>query len=207
MQGLLEVLGRLLVIKEGVWAAGLILASAIVVVAQDWQVSLLALLAEYVGVALILSRFLLTPLALLHALAGAIACIILYTAARRLPEGKMPVTRFAFRVPAFAMAGLAAYVLYSHYPLPYLSLQVNLASYWLAAVGFSHLIITEEPWRAGLGLLTLLLGFEVAYLSLDRGLVINGLFGTLHLLAALILAYLISTGQAEAGEGPEEGGL
>jgi hypothetical protein len=52
-------------------------------------------------------------------------------------------------------------------------------------------MLTGRPLKTGLGLLTFMTGFELYYVTIERGLVITGLLGVLHLMVALSLAYLI----------------
>ena len=71
------------------------------------------------------------------------------------------------------------------------------ACYWLALVGLLVMILTAEPLKAGLGLLTFMAGFELFYAALESSLSVVGLLGIVNLFMALAIAYLASAGQVE----------
>jgi hypothetical protein len=86
--------------------------------------------------------------------------------------------------------GLAAYSLSTRYPLPEMPLNVGSACYWLASQGLLVLVLTEEPLKAGMGLLTLITGFELFFSVLERSLSVVGFLGIANFLIALAIAYL-----------------
>lgn len=77
------------------------------------------------------------------------------------------------------------------FPLPNIAPNITMAIYWLFLAGLMTLALTEEPTKAGIGLLTTLTGFDLYYSILERSLLITGLWGSLNLLTALAIGYLI----------------
>ena len=97
---------------------------------------------------------------------------------------------FAFRLLATLFVGLAVYSLSERYPLPEVPSDIGFACYWLASMGLLVLVLTEEPLKAGMGLLTLITGFELFYSVLERSLSVVGFLGIANFLIALAIAYL-----------------
>lgn len=66
--------------------------------------------------------------------------------------------------------------------------------------GFLMLGISQDPFRIIIGLLTVIIGFEVLYGAIEQSLLINGLLAAVELLIALVGSYLltpVSTGDIE----------
>ena len=61
--------------------------AGIIVVIQDWRMSLLALVIQYVIAGFLLTNFVRPELAAIKALVGAMLCLILYMTARRVDWG------------------------------------------------------------------------------------------------------------------------
>jgi len=93
------------------------------------------------------------------------------------------------RIVVIALGGVAACGLWWAYPLGMLPPTVNLASYWLMIAGILLIVTSEDPLRIGLGLLTFVNGFEVAYAVLDSSLVVVALLGSVDILIAFAIAY------------------
>jgi len=62
----------------------------------------------------------------------------------------------------------------------------------LTLSGLLILILTEDPLKIGQGLLTAIIGFELWYTTLERSLLIVGLWGAVNLLLALAIGYLMA---------------
>ncbi len=97
---------------------------------------------------------------------------------------------FAFRLLVTLFVGLAVYSLSRRYPLPEIPSDIGFACYWLASVGLLVLMLTEEPLKTGMGLLTLITGFELFFSVLERSLSVVGFLGIANFLIALAIAYL-----------------
>lgn len=193
--------------------AGLFVASALLVLVRDWRVSLLAVLSQYVLVGLVLARLVLPEVALIKVLIGALICPMLYLAARQagwgahrdllpgMSQGEVFPGGRAFRLLAVTLAALVAVTLSQEYPLPVVPPDVGLASYWLMLVGLLILMLTEEPLKAGQGLLTVILGFELLYALIERSLALVWLWAVVNLLLALAISYLVVVRGIGSSEG------
>jgi hypothetical protein len=96
---------------------------------------------------------------------------------------------------------LVAMTLNRSYPLPVIPRDVGLGSYWLMLNGLLVLMLSEEPLKAGQGLLTGIIGFELLYASLERSLALVWLWAAVNLLLALAIAYLVVARGADSLEG------
>jgi hypothetical protein len=210
---LYEVIDQLGFITRELAIVGLFLTGGIIVLVRDWRVSLLALLGQYLLAGLVLSRLVLPEVALIKVLIGALICPMLYLAARQAgwgagqdsASGSTQREVFpagpAFRLLAVMLMGLLAMALSQSYPLPVIPPDVGLASYWLMLNGLLILMLTEHPLKAGQGLLTAIVGFELLYSPIERSLAMVWLLAVVNLLLALAIAYLIVARDV----GPSEG--
>ncbi len=213
MPSLYEILDHLQFITRELAVLGLFVAGAVVVLVQDWRPSLLGLLGQYILAGLILSRFVLPEVALVKVLVGALVCPMLYLAARQAgwPAGRhssqTDVGRdvfpggLAFRLLAMTLITLLAVALNRSYPLPLLSPDVGLASYWLMLQGLLILMLTEEPLKAGQGLLMGVIGFELLYTFIERSLALAWMWAAINLLLTLAISYLAVARTAGRSEG------
>ncbi len=117
---------------------------------------------------------------------------------RRLPAP----TGLAFRVFLTLLLILVATTLSNTFTLPNLSSTATLAVYWLVLAGLVTLTLTEYPMKVGHGLFTALSGFELLYATLEKSLLLTGLWGAANLLLALAIGYLTVV----RGVSPEEEG-
>jgi len=222
LPSLYEILDQLQFITRELAVLGLFVTGGLMVLVRDWRASLLALLAQYLLAGLILSRLIAPEIALIKVLVGALICPMLYLAARqagwRLNRGTssdtmspsknereqgegFPAGR-AFRLLAATLMALLAVTLSRTYPLllPNVPSAIGLGSYWLVLVGLLIMMLTEEPLKAGQGLLTIVIGFELLYTTLERSLTMIWLLAVVNLLLALGIAYLAVARNAGASE-------
>jgi len=207
-----EVIARLSFLTASPAVAGLVLTASLIIVVRDWRVFLAALLAQYLLVGFLLTRLITPEMATVKALVGALICPILYLTARRVRWGRQrskdsssPLpTRWEmfpvglpFRLLAVVLTGLVASSLLNSYPLPEVPRDIGFACYWLALIGLLAMVLTAEPLKAGLGLLTFMAGFELFYAALESSLSVVGFLGIVNLLLALALAYLASAREIE----------
>jgi len=61
--------------------------------------------------------------------------------------------------------------------------------------GFLLFATSQEPFRVILGLLTMLVGFEIIYSSVEQSLLINGLLAAVFLFIAIVGSYLIASNE------------
>jgi hypothetical protein len=210
-----EVIARLSFLTASPAVVGLVVTASLIIMVRDWRASLAALLAQYLLLGFLLTRLIPLEVATVKTLIGALICPILYLTARRgrwgrqrdkdrpspLPTGweVFPVG-LPFRLLAVVLMGLVASSLLKSYPLPEVPRDIGFACYWLALVGLLVMILTAEPLKAGLGLLTFMAGFELFYAALESSLSVVGLLGIVNLFMALAIAYLASAGQVELVE-------
>jgi hypothetical protein len=196
---------------------GLVITAGLIVVIRDWRLSLAALLGQYVLVGLLLTRLIQPQVALTKVLIGDLVCVVLYLTARLVSQDEKGSVSgqedaddsrsllrairketspadFAFRLLAALSVGLAVYGLSRRYPLPEVPSDIGFACYWLASLGLLVLMLTEEPLKAGMGLLTLITGFELFYSALEHSLSVAGFLGIANFLIALATAYLAASG-------------
>ncbi len=111
-------------------------------------------------------------------------------------------TGFVFRIFVALLMMLVAINLSQMVALPGLPSSVNTAVFWLILAGLTTLALTEDPIKVGHGLFTALVGFELFYATLERSLLLTGMWGAINLLIALAIGYLTvvkGTGLEEEG--------
>lgn len=212
MPTLPDVLAKLWFLTTAPAIVGLVVTASLIVVIRDWRFSLAALAVQYVLVGLLLTRLIQPQVAVLKVLIGALACVVLYLTARLVSasseappleredsdfplkvggdRGGAALPDFTFRFLAALFVGLAVYSLSKRYPLPEVPSDIGFACYWLVSQGLLVLILTEEPLKAGMGLLTLITGFELFFSVLERSLSVVGFLGIANFLIALAITYL-----------------
>lgn len=201
---------------------GLFVTAGLLLVLSGWRASLAVLLMQYVLSSALLMEFVRKELAVTALLTNSLVCIMLYLSARQVDRHPMVSllpsrtgTRRArhrprpwhayssnvmFRVLLMLLAALATYVLVDLYPLPLP--QITPVCYWLLLMGLLVLSLTEDPLKAGQGLLTLLGGFQLIFLPLEGSLVMAWLWGAFMLLLGLAISYLtVADRVRRAGEG------
>jgi hypothetical protein len=199
----------------------LVLGLAVVIVtAWDWRLSLLALLVQYLAAGLLFIDVLEPRLAVVKLLAGLFVCLILYVTARQVGYGRVPPdvmpeeaamlagnrqfrvgaytvpTTWPFRLMAALFVGLLGWALAQQ---PSLQLPVfaetagylHTAVYGLVGLGLLSMILTADPWSAGLGMLLFLTGFELFFSALEQSVTMLALMAGGTLLITLLIAYLV----------------
>jgi len=221
MSNLADILNLLPAITISTAVVGMFVTASLIILLREWSQALLVLMIQYLLFAWLLTTVIPLPLALIKALAGAIACVILYWSARRI--GELPALpfewveldettrrrrtvlrrkalqaatgfsmRMPFRVGALSLAALATWGLATRYPLPGIAPEMGLSCIWLAVAALVLLALTESPLRIGMGLLTWLMAFEMFYVTWERSLTVNGFLGIATLFVALGAGYLTS---------------
>lgn len=77
---------------------------------------------------------------------------------------------------------------------------VTAASLLLIGMGLLHLSITAEILRVGLGLMTILSGFEIMYSAVEGSVLVAALLAVINLGLALVSSYLLIAANAEEVE-------
>jgi hypothetical protein len=198
---------------------GLILASITIFLASDWRLSLTGLLVQYVLVGIALTRVVQAELAVVRILVGVLAVSILYLSARHAQELKGAETveqagsRFfglrvgwgagplglPLRLLTVVLVALAVLRFFDDYRLllpvleggePAVPLDIAFVAFWLGGMGLVGLVLSGDTLRVAPALLTILVGFDLVYASLESSPAVIGFWGALILLAVLAFAYL-----------------
>lgn len=166
----------------------LALLSLLILVVNDWRITLLALMGHYLLAGLLFAEVLLPHLAFVKVLTGLFVCLILYVTARQalpLPPGPAgPPARWqlgpllvANTWPWRLCAGLLVALLtlfFGQRPgnlLPGMDASlahVNGAVLLLFVLGLLQMSLFREAWRIGVGFFLALTGFELFYSNLTQ---------------------------------------
>jgi len=187
---------------------GLLLTGAVILVLKDWRLNLWALIAQFVLVGVLLARVMPLRVALIKVIVGGMACVILYLTARRAhwgqdtaagAEHESPLAErevFSmdpwFRILIVLLAAVVSYALGSRHPFADQQQEISQACYWLVVVGLLTVVLTRDPFKVGLGLLTFQAGFGILLASFEQSLSVAALIGAVNLLIALGVSYITS---------------
>jgi hypothetical protein len=197
---------------------GLLITGSVILVLEEWRLNLWALAAQYVLVGLLLVRVLPLRVALIKVMIGGMVCLILYLTARRRHWGReVAMTRVHgeadsaggeafsmgvwFRLAVALLAAVTTYALGSRYPFVQQPPGISQASYWLVIVGLLCVVLTRDPFKVGLGLLTFQSGFGILLATFERSLSVAALVGVVTILIALAISYLTTAQIAFPVEG------
>jgi hypothetical protein len=189
----------------------LLVAAVALVLFDDWRLRLVALAVQYTAAAILVTQGASLEVALVRLVVGYLVVAILVLTAAQFRPGRSSappvaapgtpearheevVTGFSFRLIATAMFGIAALYLSGqpNMALPGVAAApaLNIGSYVLLAFGLLSLGLSEEPLRAGTGLLTLLTGFELFYVVVEPSLAVVALLAAAEFGVALAVSYL-----------------
>jgi hypothetical protein len=189
---------------------GTAICAALLVAQADWRVSLLLFALQAVLLALLNARHLPQGWAFLRMLVGGLVSVMWFLSARRVRWGgrqyparwwllrrsrgeRWPLLSASglLRLLAVALTGLVFSRLIGRVALPVLSTDLTLLCAWLWLAGLLSMALSDEPLRAGLGLLTLSAGFQLFYGALEASAASVGLLYGLDLCLGLAVSYLI----------------
>lgn len=194
---------------------GLLAAAGLLVILTNWRLLIFVLGALYLLLGLMLTRAVPLELAAVKALVGVIISPVLFITARRVHWGQTDVDEeevearparrvwssalvgpgLPVRVMAAALTGVLALSLALRNPLPIVSDSVaardlTIGTFALVLLGLLNVILNENPLKVGIGLLTVLAGFELFYTAIEPTLTLVGLLGLTNLIIALAISYL-----------------
>lgn len=207
---------------------GLVFAAALIVLDADWRIALFALTAQYVLTTLLLSLIVQPSIALLHAIAGALAAVILYITFRRLTDarraafrqadGELPadwiarlyqpevfVVGYPFRVVALAFVAVGIIGVASSMTFLGLAPDVLFSGVWLIAAGILAAILSRDVLRLGLGILLFTSGFAILESGTEGSLFLYGLLNISDLLLAVVVSHLATVTQQETSPARRRG--
>jgi len=222
MPTLTDILARLAVVPTTVALLGLAATAGLLVAVTDWRASVLALAVQYVLSGLLLTRVIRPEIAAIKTLTGAMICVVLYITARRAGWGRLPLaaspdeeepSRFMlvlilglpFRIMAALMGLALAYSAALQMPLTNVPLEVSFGVFTLGLMGIFGIAMADEPFKGGLGLLTVVTGFDLFYSSVEQSLTIVGFMGVVNFMIALAISYLATAHPAPVPEHEESG--
>ncbi|MDQ4075729.1 MAG: hypothetical protein M3220_05710 [Chloroflexota bacterium] len=199
--------GEFLVSFSGIQlGVSLVVTAAIVAIVIDWRLALFSLLGQYICVTLLLNTTLPSELAVVKLVAGSFASVSLYWTARRVEqalggiEGGQAWFRsipdvypmgLPFRFLTLIFTSLVLFTLPDRFfAIPSFPPVFTVPSVWLLAMGLLTVILTRDPLKTGMGLLTFQNGFELLYTVIEPGLVVVGLLGIGTILVGLVASYL-----------------
>jgi hypothetical protein len=192
---------------------GLIVTAAFIVLISDWRCALFALLAQYVLAAAWLAAWVPFPIAVVRALSGALAMLILYLTLRqkaeeyrracqeaeddaaravieRLYRQQVFMVGFPFRLFALALVAVAIIGIASSMTFLGLAPDILFSGVWLIAAGVLVAILSRDVLRLGLGILMFTGGVCLLETATEESLLLYGLLNIADLLLALVIAHL-----------------
>ncbi len=205
---------------------GLIVTAACIVLIADWRLALFALAAQYVLLALLLTRIVQPQVATVRVIAGGLAAAILYLTMRRRDEesraarrGRMDgeiaqaaspipvfIVSFAFRMSAVALVAVTLVGFAGSMTFLDLAPYVLFSSLWLMAIGIVAAMFSRDVLRLGIGILVFTGGFSILDTAVEGSLFLYGLLNIADLLIAVVVAHL-ATLASEGETGIERGEL
>jgi len=119
-----------------------------------------------------------------------------------LPPLPWPIrsTNWIFRLLVVFLLGMVLYSVLSAFPVgdldaqPFIAADIAPACVWLGLIGLLTLVLTSEPLTGGMGLLTLVSGFELFFDVMSPGLAGVGMFAAIELTMGLAISHMITVG-------------
>ncbi|MCP5094529.1 MAG: hypothetical protein GY943_03125 [Chloroflexi bacterium] len=205
---------------RGLPAVVIVLITAVLITAAfDWRLSLFALMVQYLFTGLLFVDLLDPRLAVVKILVGLFVCLMLYFTGRQVNWGGLPpdITRdevrqiqppsnirigsreIPFNAPVRAVfVGVIGLILFFVAQMPTLQLPVlpdgaggaNTAVFILAIIGLLGLVLSTDPFQAGLGLLMFVAGFELYYSGLEQSIPLLAGLAAANFGIVLVISYL-----------------
>jgi hypothetical protein len=218
MPTLNEILAWLAAVPTTAALIGLATTSVFLIIVSDWRGSILALAAQYLLAGLLLARVIRPEIAIIKTLIGVMICVTFYITARRAGLGRWPLADeerpnrlilalmmgVPFRTMAALMALALAYTAALRITLSNVPIEVGFAVFTLGLLGVFNIALADEPLKGGMGLLTVITGFEMFYSSIEQSLTVVGFLGVVNFMVALAISYQTTV---QATSNPEEEGL
>jgi hypothetical protein len=177
----------------------ILIASGVMLINRDWRVQLGALAMQYLAAFWLVTRHL--PFAM-----GSAKLVTGWMVVAALGMTRLSLTEntedendtFRPRGQWFpiVLIGIVSLVALGATPrieaaTPGLGLQVIAGSLLLIGAGLIHLSITADIFRAILGLLTMLIGFEIIYAAVESSILVAGFLALTNLGLGLVGSYLL----------------
>lgn len=172
-------------------------AVSLLILTDAWRVSLPALLAVYVTMAVLIGVETNPALGAVQLLVGVFTVGVLFAALRVLPEATPGAGQYAFGMPYRIVTGVfalsVAASLASTYPLAEASPALNFGLYWLTAVGLVVLVLARRVLTVAYAIFLLeeVASVLLSLFSEGPGLARLLLAGILQLAIAVAVSYLL----------------
>ena len=178
---------------------------ALLILLDNRRLLLVTLAVQYIFVAWLVGLSLPLQVAAAKLVAGLLACAIIAVALanvgwtgqllipRTIPSGTI------FRAIALCLVLMTALGLGGDIwmTLPKISTVASYGATFLIAIGLLQLGLQEEPVKVGVGLLTIISGFEVTYTTIEPSLAVMALLAAVHLGIAVVVSYLLLMASGE----------
>jgi hypothetical protein len=178
------------------WSAVIVIfvTTILLLLSREWRLSLSAFALQYLAVfALFLVHWPLTMSAVKLITGWMCAAVLGVTLSNRenfIPVRSSPLFKVILALVVAGAALQGAWLINGW--MPAAGFPLILASSLLIAQGFLQLGMTTEPFRATLGLLTTLSGFDLLSSPLDNSVLVTALLAAASLGLALVGAYLLN---------------
>jgi hypothetical protein len=181
-------------------AIGVGITAASLILLEEWRLRITVLALQYVLVTWLITSSIPASIAVVKLISGWLACAIMVISARNSRWGRIksraPQTlpdNPAFKLIALLIVTIAAFGLSrtNWIMVPEISDPEILGSTLMLGLGLLQLGLSTGTLRVGLGLMTLLSGFEIAYIVVEPSLVVLALIGSVHIGFALVISYLM----------------
>jgi len=177
-----------------------LITGALAIVLNDRRWMLLMLAGEYVALTWLSATIMPIQTAAVKLVAGMMVCAVLALSIVRVGHESDIAQReglpsgIAFKVIAVLLVSFSAWGLAergSEYIPGTVSRAATLGSMFLIGMGLLHIGISEDPFRIGIGLLTVLAGFEIIYAAVEPSLAILALMAAVNIGLSIIVSYLM----------------
>ena len=193
-----------------------LLSSMTILITKNWRWSLLALFFQYQVVGLVFADVMLPQNAFMKVVIGTFSCFVLFATAGQTNWGGLPkdvtpreavvlsesrILRFgpymlptdtSFRIFFGLFILLSVWTVSKSLAITLLNVPSHVALTFsaLIIVGLITSCLTSEPYKAGIGILTFVSGFELFYSSFVQTIGALAIFALVNLVITLIIAYL-----------------
>jgi len=165
------------------------ITAGVIIVSEDHRIRLGMLALQYICVTSLVGLNLPANIAIIKLISGWLACILLGVTIIQIGRNKKSVITGAlpkgwvFKMIAVLLVSTSAIGIGTFRLFDILGIQrVSIAStVLLIGLGILQLGLTEQPIGVGMGLLTIMSGFEILYSSLEPSLVVMALLASIHI--------------------------
>jgi len=182
-------------------------AALILLVSEDWRISIGALGVMYVGVFFLVKFSWPLEMSIIKLVTGWISASVLGMSLVNLGDRFRHTNRYLpseilFRVSAGGLVALVAISLTPGVQAGLLgaSYEQILGGLILIGMGLFHLGFTIQPFRTVVGLLTFFAGFEILYAMVDSSVLVAGFLAVINMGVALVGTYLLLAPTMEVEE-------